>query len=79
MKKVSCKIGTLNEYGDYEFEDTYFPDNKSPAEFLESNHGRLNLQVEVPYHDVTYVLYTQETLNEEQKAKLKQDWKNFCS
>ncbi|MFL4434920.1 hypothetical protein [Acinetobacter baumannii] len=79
MMKVICKIGTLNEFGDYEFEDSFFPNNESPANFFESNHGRLNKQVVVPDHGVSYVLYTHETLNEEQKAKLEQDWKNFCS
>lgn len=79
MKKVSCKIGTLNDYGDYEFDDSFFPNNQSPPEFFESNHGLLTKQVTVYDHDIIYVLYTHESLNEKQKVKLEQDWKNFCS
>lgn len=79
MKNIYCKIGTLNEYGEYEFDDSFFPNNQSPSEFLDGNRGLLTKQVVVNDVDATYVLYTHEKLDEVQKAKLEQDWKNFCS
>ena len=79
MQKVVCFTTKLDEFGDYVFDKTYFPDNQSPSEYLESNNGLYSKILSVLDGGTTYIIYGVGDFTEGQKEQVKEDWQRFCS
>lgn len=79
MQKVVCFTTKLDEFGEYIFDKTFFPDNQSPPKYLESNNGLYCKILSIIDGGTTYVIYGVGDFTEAQKEQVKEDWQRFCS
>lgn len=79
MQTVVCFTTKQDEFGGYIFNKEFFPDNKSPYEYFESNKGLYRQVLSIVNDSVTYVIYGLGEFNEAQKAQLREDWQRYCT
>ncbi|OOV83838.1 hypothetical protein [Acinetobacter sp. ANC 5600] len=79
MQKVVCFSTKLDDFGDYIFDEEFFPSNQLPAEYVESNKGRMMKLFSQIEGDITYAIYGLDNLTQSQIERVKQDWLSYLT
>lgn len=79
MQKVVCFSTKPNDFGEYIFDEEFFPSNQSPAEYVESNKGKMIKLFSYVEDGVTYAIYGHGDFNQSQVEQVKQDWLQYLT
>ena len=79
MQKAVCFSAKLDDFGEYIFDEEFFPPNQSPAEYVESNKGRMMKLFSQIEGDITYAIYGLDNLTQSQIEQVKRDWLSYLT
>lgn len=81
MQKVISFSVNLNQFGEYKFTELFFRDDYAPSMFTQSGHdsGTYYRQKTIIDGSNTYVFFGLGRFNEEQLARLEENWRTYQS
>ena len=77
MQKLVSFIAELDEFDEYKFTQTTFPNHYAPDEFVQSSKGTFSHQHSIMEGRIVYILYGLGKFTDEQLNQLKKDWQRF--
>jgi len=78
MQKLVSFIAELDEFDEYKFTKTPFPNYYAPDDFVQSGKGTFSRQHSIIDGQTVYILYGIGRFTDDQLSKLKEDWQRFC-
>ena len=77
MQKLVSFIAELDEFDEYKFTQTSFPNHYAPDDFIQSGKGTFSHQHSIVDGQTIYILYGLGKFTDDQLTKLKEDWQRF--